>query len=106
MTIQDVAILDNSLPRPSHRPQKVWAGRLELKLGLQQRRPDREQGPTAVDPQYEPARPRNPVDSHQILDAKINYGGRVTDDKDERFITTFIKQFINEELIDQKDKYA
>lgn len=29
----------------------------------------------------------------------INYGGRVTDDKDERFIRTFAKRFMNEDMV-------
>lgn len=29
----------------------------------------------------------------------INYGGRVTDGKDERFISTFAKRFINEDML-------
>jgi len=29
----------------------------------------------------------------------INYGGRVTDDKDERFIMTFANRFINEAMM-------
>jgi dynein heavy chain len=38
----------------------------------------------------------------EILAAKINYGGRVTDDKDERFIQTFVRKFLNPEMLTGK----
>lgn len=36
----------------------------------------------------------------KILTATINYGGRVTDKIDARFISTFVERFINEDLMD------
>lgn len=35
----------------------------------------------------------------------INYGGRVTDGKDERFISTFAKRFINEDMVTLEHPY-
>jgi len=42
----------------------------------------------------------------RILLATINYGGRITDDKDERFIKSFVQIFITPELINNKEKYS
>jgi len=33
----------------------------------------------------------------------INYGGRVTDDKDVRFILTLVNRFINPDMISAKE---
>jgi len=35
--------------------------------------------------------------------AKINYGGRVIDENDEMFISTYIKKFINDEIAHSRD---
>jgi len=39
----------------------------------------------------------------RILTSVINYGGRVTDDKDERFIRTLIKRFLAPEMITEPE---
>lgn len=39
----------------------------------------------------------------RILAAVINYGGRVTDDKDERFIRTLVNRFLNPEMMTDPD---
>lgn len=40
------------------------------------------------------------------LGAEINYGGRVTDDKDVRLITTILKSYITEKAFKQDYKYS
>jgi len=35
----------------------------------------------------------------RVLAAVINYGGRVTDDKDERFIRTLINRFLHPDMV-------
>jgi dynein heavy chain len=42
----------------------------------------------------------------QYLGAEINYGGRVTDDKDVRLIVTIIKKYINPESLKDGYKYS
>ena len=42
----------------------------------------------------------------QYLGAEINYGGRVTDDKDVRLITTIIKKYLNQEALRDGYKYS
>jgi len=42
----------------------------------------------------------------QFLLATINYGGRITDDKDERFIKSFVQIFINPDFIKNREKYS
>lgn len=42
----------------------------------------------------------------QFLGADVNYGGRVTDDKDIRLIGSIIRRFINEETIDDEFKFS
>jgi len=39
----------------------------------------------------------------RILAAVINYGGRVTDDKDERFIRTLVNRFLDPEMMTNPD---
>jgi dynein heavy chain len=39
------------------------------------------------------------------LGANINYGGRVTDDKDKRLISKILATYINEKVINQKSEY-
>lgn len=39
----------------------------------------------------------------RILAAVINYGGRVTDDKDERFIRTLVNRFLNPDMMSDPD---
>jgi len=41
----------------------------------------------------------------RILASVINYGGRVTDDKDERFIKTLVKRFINADMNNNNEYY-
>lgn len=40
------------------------------------------------------------------LGAEINYGGRVTDDKDVRLIKTILKKYINPQIMDDGHKYS
>lgn len=40
-----------------------------------------------------------------FLGAQINYGGRVTDDKDKRLISSILKVYINEELVAKNEGY-
>merc|ERR1719271_1105865 len=40
-----------------------------------------------------------------FLGAKINYGGRVTDDKDKLLISTILATFINEDSVNQGPEY-
>lgn len=42
----------------------------------------------------------------QFLGAEVNYGGRVTDDKDIRLISSIIKRFINPQLLDENFKFS
>ena len=42
----------------------------------------------------------------QFLEAEINYGGRVTDDKDRRLLNTIVKTFTNEAILDKKNKFS
>jgi len=42
----------------------------------------------------------------QFLEAEINYGGRVTDDKDRRLLNTIVKTFTRAELLDKKYKFT
>ena len=42
----------------------------------------------------------------QFLGAEVNYGGRVTDDKDIRLISSIIKRFIKPELLDENFKFS
>lgn len=42
----------------------------------------------------------------QFLGAEINYGGRVTDDKDVRLIKTILKLYINKESLRDGYKYS
>jgi len=42
----------------------------------------------------------------QFLGGEINYGGRVTDDKDVRLIKTIIKQYINKDALRDNYKYS
>lgn len=42
----------------------------------------------------------------QIIVAAINYGGRVTDDKDIRLINTILKKYINEKLFEEGYKFS
>ncbi len=42
----------------------------------------------------------------QFLEAEINYGGRVTDDKDRRLLNTIVKTFTNENVLDKKHKFT
>jgi len=42
----------------------------------------------------------------RFLLATINYGGRITDDKDERFIKSFVTTFITPELVKNRDKFS
>lgn len=37
--------------------------------------------------------------------AVINYGGRVTDDKDDRLIRTFVKKFVCPEMLSTETEY-
>lgn len=41
-----------------------------------------------------------------FLGSEINYGGRVTDDKDVRLITTIIKVYINEESLEVGHRFS
>lgn len=41
-----------------------------------------------------------------FLGAEINYGGRVTDDKDVRLITTILKNFINSDVMRDGYKFS
>ena len=41
-----------------------------------------------------------------FLGAEINYGGRVTDDKDVRLITTIIKVYLNEDTLKIGHKFS
>lgn len=41
-----------------------------------------------------------------FLGAEINYGGRVTDDKDVRLITTILKLYINRDSLKDGYKYS
>jgi len=38
-----------------------------------------------------------------ILGAKVNYGGRVTDDKDKRLIESIIQVYINFDILENPD---
>jgi len=40
------------------------------------------------------------------LGAEINYGGRVTDDKDVRLIKTILKKYINEDMMVDGCKFS
>jgi dynein heavy chain len=40
------------------------------------------------------------------LGAEINYGGRVTDDKDVRLIKTILKKYINEGIVEDGYKFS
>lgn len=40
------------------------------------------------------------------LGAEINYGGRVTDDKDVRLIKNILKRFIKEEVLNDGFKFS
>lgn len=40
------------------------------------------------------------------LGAEINYGGRVTDDKDVRLIKTILKKYINENIMEDGYKFS
>lgn len=40
------------------------------------------------------------------LGAEINYGGRVTDDKDVRLIKTILRKYINENIISDGYKFS
>ena len=40
------------------------------------------------------------------LGAEINYGGRVTDDKDVRLIKTILRKYINEKSLNDGHKYS
>jgi len=42
--------------------------------------------------------PKIPYKVINFLGAEINYGGRVTDDKDVRLIKSILKQYINQEV--------
>ena len=42
----------------------------------------------------------------KFLGSEINYGGRVTDDKDVRLITTIIKVYINPESLKDGHKFS
>ena len=42
----------------------------------------------------------------QFLGAEINYGGRVTDDKDVRLIINIIKRYVNEDVIEDGYKLS
>ena len=41
-----------------------------------------------------------------FLGAEINYGGRVTDDKDVRLITTIIKVYVNPDVLNVGHKFS
>mmetsp|Transcript_21564 Transcript_21564/g.15751 ORF Transcript_21564/g.15751 Transcript_21564/m.15751 type:complete len:186 (+) Transcript_21564:1094-1651(+) len=41
-----------------------------------------------------------------FLGAEINYGGRVTDDKDVRLISTILKRYINENIMEDDSKFS
>ena len=41
-----------------------------------------------------------------FLGADINYGGRVTDDKDKRLISTILKNYINNEVMRDGYKFS
>lgn len=41
-----------------------------------------------------------------ILGAEVNYGGRVTDDKDVRLITAILQRFVNEGTVDNGYKFS
>ena len=41
-----------------------------------------------------------------FLGAQINYGGRVTDDKDKRLITCILKQYVCQDLVEHGKDYA
>ena len=47
-----------------------------------------------------------PYKVSNILVAEINYGGRVTDDKDVRLIINILKIFLNEKVMDDDYKYS
>lgn len=40
------------------------------------------------------------------LGAEINYGGRVTDDKDVRLIKTIMKKYVNPDIFKDNYKYS
>lgn len=40
------------------------------------------------------------------LGAEINYGGRVTDDKDVRLITNILKVYITPDILDENFKFS
>lgn len=42
----------------------------------------------------------------QFLGAEINYGGRVTDDKDVRLIKTILKNYINNDVMRDGYKFS
>ena len=41
-----------------------------------------------------------------FLGAEINYGGRVTDDKDVRLIKTILQRYINEDIMIDDAKFS
>lgn len=41
-----------------------------------------------------------------ILGAEVNYGGRVTDDKDIRLINNILERFINKGILDDGYKFS
>jgi dynein heavy chain len=42
----------------------------------------------------------------QFLEAEINYGGRVTDDKDRRLLNTIVRNYTNPDVLDKKYKFS
>ena len=40
------------------------------------------------------------------IGAEINYGGRVTDDKDSRLIITILRTFINDQILDDSFRFS
>ena len=42
----------------------------------------------------------------QFLEAEINYGGRVTDDKDRRLLNTIVRTYTSEHVLDKKYKFS
>ena len=53
---------------------------------------------------YLDEQPETPYQALNYLIAEVNYGGRVTDDKDVRLIKTILRRYINENIL--TDTYA
>lgn len=50
--------------------------------------------------------PEVPYKTLNYLIAEINYGGRVTDDKDVRLITALLQSYLNEEVMTGKYSFS